>query len=150
MRAVSIIFLLFLLTGGIQAQNKQSTAKQKQKTQNIEKQMRNYFMVILTKGPNRGQDSVSLSKLMDGHMANIERLTKEGKLILAGPFLDDGNMRGIFVFNVTTNEEAVNLVESDPAVKAGRFTYEIHPWMGPKKLTSLLNKPNKKVKQNQK
>lgn len=146
MRTIIIIFLLILLTNSVQAQNKVSTAKQKQKTQNTEKQMRNYFMVILTKGPNRAQDSISLAKLMDGHMANIERLANEEKLILAGPFLDDGNMRGIFVFNVATNEEAVNLVESDPAVKAGRFAYEIHPWMGPKKLTSLLKKPNKKGK----
>ena len=146
MRTVVIIFLLFLLTGGVEGQNKQSTAKQKQKTQDIEKQMKNYFMVILTKGPNRDQDSVTLAKLNDGHMSNIERLSNEGKLILAGPFLDDGNMRGIFVFNVATKEEAVTLVESDPALKAGRFAYEIHPWMGPKKLISVLKKPNKKVK----
>jgi len=146
MRTVVIIFLLFLLTGGVEGQNKQSAAKQKQKTQDIEKQMKNYFMVILTKGPNRDQDSVTLAKLNDGHMSNIERLSNEGKLILAGPFLDDGNMRGIFVFNVATKEEAVTLVESDPALKAGRFAYEIHPWMGPKKLISVLKKPNKKVK----
>jgi len=146
MRTVVIIFLLFLLTGGVEGQNKQSATKQKQKTQDIEKQMKNYFMVILTKGPNRDQDSVTLAKLNDGHMSNIERLSNEGKLILAGPFLDDGNMRGIFVFNVATKEEAVTLVESDPALKAGRFAYEIHPWMGPKKLISVLKKPNKKVK----
>ena len=138
MRTAVIIIFLSLLTNGIQAQNKQTVVDQKSNHQSLESQMKNYFMVILTKGPIRGQDSITLAKLMDGHMANIERLAKEGKLVLAGPFLDDGNLRGIFVFDAATEIEARKLVESDPAVKVGRFAYEIHPWMGPIKLTTLL------------
>ena len=74
-------------------------------------------MVILTKGPNRGQDSIELAKLQEGHMANINKLAKEGKLILAGPFLDEGNMRGIFVFDAATEDEVKKLTDSDPAIK---------------------------------
>lgn len=140
MRTTFITLFLLLLTCGIQAQNNQSVAKQKQKTQSIESQMKNYFMAILLAGPNREQDSLELVKLQDGHMANIAKLVNEGKLILAGPFLDDGKMRGIFVFDVATESEARNLVNSDPMVKSGRMVYEIHPWMGPKSLRTVLNK----------
>jgi uncharacterized protein len=61
-------------------------------------------------------------------MENIGRLAKLGKIIVAGPFGDDGNWRGIFIFNCDTKEEVEALVKSDPAVAAGRLDYEIHPW----------------------
>lgn len=138
MRTAIITLCLMLLTGVIQAQNKQSVTHQKAKPQSIESQMKNYFMVFLTRGPNQNQDSVGLAKLQEGHMANIERLVKEGKLIMAGPFLDDGNLRGVFIFDVATKADVIKLVDTDPAIKAGRFAYEIHPWMGPKKLQTLL------------
>jgi hypothetical protein len=81
MRRTAITLFLLLLISGINAQNKQSAASQKPKTLSIENQMRTYFMVILSKGPNREQDSIELNKLQDGHMANITRKAKEGKLI---------------------------------------------------------------------
>ena len=62
-------------------------------------------------------------------MANIQRLGDEGKLIVAGPFLDDKDLRGIFIFDVETEEEVRDLVETDLAIKTGRLRYEIHPWM---------------------
>ena len=70
-------------------------------------------------------------------MANIQRLTKEGKMVVAGPF--DGQtgeraLAGIFILRVSSMEEAKALADSDPAVKAGRFVYEIAPWWGPKSL----------------
>ena len=61
-------------------------------------------------------------------MANIERLAKEGKIIVAGPFGDDGNWRGIFIFDCETQEEVEKLLQTDPAIAAGRMAYEIHPW----------------------
>lgn len=91
--------------------------------------MKNYFMVFLMKGQNRSQDSLEVEKIQEGHMANIRRLAEEGKLIVAGPFLDDGNLRGIFIFDVPTMEDAKALCETDPAIKSGRLSYEIHPWM---------------------
>ena len=61
-------------------------------------------------------------------MANIRKLGDSGKLVVAGPFGDDGNWRGIFIFDTPTIEEAEQLVKSDPAIQSGRLTYEIHPW----------------------
>jgi len=88
-----------------------------------------YFFVLLKKGPNRSQDSVTAARIQKAHTENINRMAASGKLNVAGPFLDEGDMRGIFIFDSGNEDEVRKLVESDPAVKAGRLTYEIHPWM---------------------
>ena len=61
-------------------------------------------------------------------MANINKMAATGKLIVAGPFSDDGEMRGVFIFQNTSEEEARIMVDQDPAVKAGRLIVELHPW----------------------
>jgi uncharacterized protein len=94
-----------------------------------ENQMKNYYLVFLKKGPNRSQDSATAAAIQAGHMANIQRLAREKKLKVAGPMLDEGDVRGIFILDVPTLEEARRLTEADPAVKAGRLIMEIHPWM---------------------
>jgi uncharacterized protein len=91
--------------------------------------MKNYFMVFLKKGPHRNQDSLEVQKIQQAHLENITLLAKSGKLNIAGPFLDDGDLRGIFVFDVPNIEEAKKLTETDPAIKSGRLSYEIHPFM---------------------
>ena len=62
------------------------------------------------------------------NLKNISRLAQMGKLLVAGPFSDDGNWRGLFIFDCKTKEEVEQLVKSDPAVSAGRLNYEIHAW----------------------
>jgi uncharacterized protein YciI len=61
-------------------------------------------------------------------MANINKMAESGKLQIAGPFGDDGNWRGIFIFDVATEEEVKELLKDDPAIQSGRLDYEIHPW----------------------
>ncbi len=100
-----------------------------------EYQMKQYFMVFLKSGLTRTQDSVTAAKMQEGHLNNITRLFNEKKLILAGPFLDDGIYRGIFIFDIATEEEVKQLLQTDPAIKAGRLDYEIHPWYGPGNIT---------------
>ncbi len=92
--------------------------------------MKHYVMAFLKAGPNREQDSTTAAGIQKAHMANINRLAQEGKLVVAGPFEDDGELRGIFIFNVSTLEEAKALTDTDPAVKAGRLVMELHPWYG--------------------
>jgi len=55
-----------------------------------------------------------------------------GKLVLADPFSDDGNLRGMFVLQVGSMEEARALTDDDPAVQAGRLAPEIRPWFSAK------------------
>ncbi len=106
--------------------------------------MRKYVMAFLKTGPNRTNDKDKAAKLQAAHMANIGRLAKEGKLAIAGPFLDDGELRGIYIFNVETIEEAKKLTESDPAIKAGSLIMELHPWYGSAAL-GLVNKYQDKI-----
>jgi uncharacterized protein YciI len=100
---------------------------------NIEEefQMKQYYMVFLKAGLNRTQDSATVVKIQEGHLNNIARLFNDKKMILAGPFMDDGIYKGIFIFDVSTELEVKQLLQTDPAVKAGRLDYEIHPWYGP-------------------
>ena len=93
-----------------------------------ETQIRQYWFVMLTAGNNRSQDSLAAAKIQEGHMANITRLYNDGKLKVAGPFGDEGKWIGIFIFDCSTKEEVEKLVNTDPAIKAGRLNYEIHPW----------------------
>ncbi|MFO0939225.1 MAG: YciI family protein [Pirellulales bacterium] len=92
--------------------------------------MRKYVMAFLKTGPNRDQDAEASRKLMQGHMDNIGKMAKEGKLILAGPFMDNGSTRGIYVFNTDNLDEAKKWTETDPAIQAGRLEMELHPWYG--------------------
>lgn len=92
--------------------------------------MKAYVMAFLKKGPNRPTDSTERANLQKAHLKNIGRLANEGKLIVAGPFLDDQEIRGIYIFNVSTVDEAKALTETDPAIKAGSLVMELHPWYG--------------------
>jgi uncharacterized protein YciI len=58
------------------------------------------------------------------------KLAEQGLLVLAGPLMNAPPKRGLFIFNVTSLDEAKALVESDPAVKAGIFTYEMVEYYG--------------------
>ncbi len=93
-------------------------------------EMKQYWFVMLVKGKRIDEikDTAVINKLEAGHMANLNRLAEQGKINVAGPFGDNGNWRGIFIFNVPTKEEVEALLKSDPAIAAGRMDYEIHPW----------------------
>ena len=99
--------------------------------------MRKYVMALLKSGPNRSQDNHTRDSLQRAHLDNISRLAVEGKLVLAGPFLDGGNLRGIYVFAVETVEAADSLTRSDPAIQAGVLIMELHPWYGSAGLMKL-------------
>jgi uncharacterized protein YciI len=92
--------------------------------------MKQYVMAFLKAGPNRSIDEAEAMEIQRAHLNNIRRMAEEGDLVLAGPFMDGGDIRGIYIFNVTTVEEAKALTETDPAIRAGRLEMELHPWYG--------------------
>jgi uncharacterized protein len=92
-------------------------------------QMKTYYMAFLKRGPYQPTDTAEVNGIQRAHMAHIRKMAADGKLVMAGPFLDNGELRGIFIFDVATLEEARALTEADPAVKAGKLILELHPWM---------------------
>jgi uncharacterized protein YciI len=92
--------------------------------------MKNYVIAFLKAGPKRDQDSAAAAQLQKAHLHNISVMAAQGKCVVAGPFTDGGDLKGIYIFNVKTIEEAQKLTETDPAVQAGRLTMELHPWYG--------------------
>ena len=92
------------------------------------------YFAFLKRGPNRkeGDDkNPEIQEMQKAHIANIQRLAAMKKLLVAGPFGDNGDLRGIFVFRVGSLEEAQSLCATDPMVKAGRLVVELHPWQIP-------------------
>jgi uncharacterized protein YciI len=110
--------------------------------------MKQYVMAFLKSGPNHDLDSLEAVKLQSAHMDNIQRMADEGKLIIAGPLMDSGDLRGIYIFDVRTLEEAAALTASDPAIKAGSLVMELHKWYSSAALPLLYDMHKKVAKKN--
>ena len=110
--------------------------------------MKTYVMAFLKKGPNRDMQKEKAAELQKKHLQNIFKMADEGKLVLAGPFIDDGDIRGIYIFDVRTIEEAKILTESDPAIQAGSLIMELRPWYGSAALkdVNINHKKYQKIK----
>jgi uncharacterized protein YciI len=106
--------------------------------------MKRYVMAFLRRGPNRSQDSATAAKLQRAHLDNIGRMAEEGTLVLAGPFFGNGDLRGIYIFNVETVEEAQKLTETDPAIQQGSLVMELIPWYGSAALMNV-NELHKRI-----
>ncbi|MEZ4801419.1 MAG: hypothetical protein R2797_01505 [Gelidibacter sp.] len=94
--------------------------------------MQQYFMAFLKAGPNRSEDKAEVDSLQKLHLAHLSKMYKMGYTDISGPFGDDGDIRGISIYNVPTFEMADSLANSDPMVKSGRLMIEIHPWWAAK------------------
>ncbi|WP_276498246.1 YciI family protein [Pontibacter litorisediminis] len=106
--------------------------------------MKQYVLAILKTGSNTTTDKEKLNAYFRGHMENIGKLAKEGKLIVAGPLgKNDKNYRGIFILDAKTVEEARKMVETDPAVAAKVFDVELYPWYGSAALPVYLETHSK-------
>ena len=91
--------------------------------------IRQYWFVLLVAGPHRSQDTVTAAHIQEAHLANIRRLYAAGKLKVAGPFGEGaGNWQGLFIFDCASKQEVEQLLQTDPAVQAGRLDYTIRPW----------------------
>lgn len=91
--------------------------------------MKKYVIAFLKAGPAKVEGEEG-KQLQQAHLKNIMRLANEGKVVVAGPFLDHGDVRGIFILNAETVEEARKLTETDPAVSRGTLQFDLRPWYG--------------------
>jgi len=94
--------------------------------------MQQYYMAFLKRGPIRNQNEEEAEILQEAHMAHLGKMYALGYADISGPFGDDGDLRGITIYNVPTLKMADSLANSDPMVKAGRLVIELHPWWAAK------------------
>lgn len=94
--------------------------------------MQQYFIAFLKKGPVRSQTPEAADSLQRLHLAHLSQMYEEGHADISGPFGDDGDIRGITIYNTPTLEMADSLANMDPMVQAGRLVIEIHPWWAAK------------------
>lgn len=89
-----------------------------------------YFLVYLKTGPNQTEDEKTNNEIQKNHLLYLFKLRDEDKMPIFGSLFDESDIKGICIYNVATQEEALKLASNDPAVKSGRFVVEVHPWLG--------------------
>lgn len=95
--------------------------------------MKQYFMGFLMRVPDKPElDSAKVMEIQLAHQNYMSENAKTGTLLIAGPFGDDGDMRGIVIYDVATKAEADSIISNDPAVKAGRLAIDVKPWWAAK------------------
>lgn len=95
-----------------------------------ERGMRPYVLVILKSSTTPMPKGEARDAMFRGHFANMQRLAKEGKLVLAGPLDGVDGWRGLFVLAVDDIEQARALVATDPVVAQGEMVPELHKFYG--------------------
>lgn len=83
-----------------------------------------YCIVVLRPGPKIDMDAAD--KVVWEHGRSNFRLRAEGKLAIVCPIRGAKEIEGIGIFT-TELEETRRMMDDDPGVKAGLFTYEAYP-----------------------
>ncbi|MEQ9188435.1 MAG: YciI family protein [Cryomorphaceae bacterium] len=91
--------------------------------------MKQYQFCLYLTGNEGSQSEEEKATMQQAHLKHLSGLEEKG-LIMAGPFGDDGEKRGVLLFDLATTEEASALVLDDPMVIAQRLSFECHPlWL---------------------
>ncbi|MCP9766462.1 hypothetical protein EGI22_00990 [Lacihabitans sp. LS3-19] len=111
--------------------------------------MKMYVFVVLKTGGNTKESKTKTDSLFAGHMTNIGKMVENKKLIVAGPFgKNEDSFRGLFILNVSTIDEAKELMQTDPAIKADLLKPDFYPWYGSAALPLYLKEVDKITKKN--
>ena len=90
-----------------------------------------YQLGLLSRGPAwTPERTPRTDSIQAGHMANIGRMAERGALVAAGPFLNGGDLRGLFVF-APEADSLSGLLAGDPAISSGRLECRLSTWMAP-------------------
>lgn len=100
----------------------------KQRGETVRDSMVNYTMVLLRRGPSWTSNlPPSVARTLKKQRTYAEQLRRDGRLILESAVEGNGELRGMYLFRADTTETR-RLMAADPAIRAGRFQPEIHPW----------------------
>ncbi|MEY3982510.1 MAG: hypothetical protein RL160_67 [Bacteroidota bacterium] len=102
--------------------------------------MKEYYLVMLKTGNNTTTDKQFISSCFRGHLDNINRLVAEGTMVVVGPLgKNEYNYRGLFILNnISTLDEAKDVLQTDPAIKNNLLAYDIFNWYGSAALPEYL------------
>lgn len=89
-----------------------------------------YTLVHLLAGPNRGHSEEEADRLQAAHLHYLFGLMESGQLLINGPVLGEGELRGVSIYASGDVEAVTRIAEADPAVQAGRLYIEAYPWFG--------------------
>jgi uncharacterized protein len=92
--------------------------------------MKQYWFVLYTAGDAAPLDSATSAATLKAHLEHQGEQSKRGLIVMAGPFGDQSDWRGLLLYDCDTKEEVEGYLRSDPFVRAGQLKYEIHPWYG--------------------
>lgn len=85
---------------------------------------KSYTVVLLHATPKRRE--AGADQIVWEHGRRNFQLRMDGRLCIVCPTIDESDVRGLCIFQ--TDENATKkIMEEDPAVMAGIFTYDIHP-----------------------
>lgn len=127
--AICLLALMGMLTAHAQEAPAYDAAKAQAWGAN-EGGLRSYVFVLLKTGPKPMPPGPERDAMFKGHFANMERLSKEGLLVYAGPLDGQNGLRGLFVFATRDLEVARKAVETDPVIVNGEMVADIHRHMG--------------------
>jgi uncharacterized protein YciI len=82
------------------------------------------------KAPDLPQEE--LERIQEGHLENLKRMAASGELVIAGPIENGADLRGILIFREHDAGHIRELVDRDPAIRAGRLKLELYRWQVPK------------------
>jgi hypothetical protein len=88
---------------------------------------RRYTLVLLTATPALRRPEVD--PIIWEHGRRNHSLRVDGDLAIVCPVEGDGDLRGIGIFRGTP-EEVARIMDDDPGVKTGIFSYELRPVRG--------------------
>lgn len=146
MRVVLLFFssLVITISAAGQVENVNYDSALAKKLGADEYGMKRYVLVILKTDTNTTSDKEEKQRHFAGHMQNINRLAEMGKLIVAGPLGKNyKTYRGIFILDVTTFEEANELLQMDPAIQENLLEPELYNWYGSAALPEYLEASDK-------
>ena len=124
--ALTLVMLSILATGAF-AQTQEKTGPQPRTAP--ESKLVEFHMALLKRGPRWSTDpGKSDPELQKKHVDYVLSLIESGKAMIAGPLKDDGEVRGVYIFRAKSAAEAKAWTMADPAVIAGHFIPEMHPW----------------------
>lgn len=102
--------------------------------------MKDYYFVLITSGENPSKDTAFVNACYRGHFANMTKMEKEGKLVVAGPFRKNADgFKGLFILqNTGTKEETMQYLQGDTAIKEGLLKATVYAWYGSAALPEYL------------